>query len=70
MTEGKVYRVSYWDPCNGMNSRSQNKGLFRSREAAEAYVNERIGKPGSAKRLDPNNWERDSYSITEVEVSG
>jgi hypothetical protein len=68
--ESKAFRVWYWDPCNGMNSRSQDKGLFKSREAAQKFINDRVGEPGSVKRLSPDNWERDSYSIQEVEFSG
>ncbi len=65
----KVYQVWYWDPCNGMGGRSDNKGLFTTREAAQAFINERVGEPGSVKRNDPNNWEHDAYRITEVEVN-
>lgn len=64
-----VYQVSYWDPCNGIGGRSQDKGLFATREAAEKFINDRVGEPGSAQRLDPNNWDRDAYSITEKEVA-
>lgn len=69
-TDGKVYQVWYWDPCNGIGGRSQSKGLFVTREAAQEYINERVGEPGSAKRLNPNNWERDAYRISEMKVQG
>ena len=65
----KVYRVWYWDPCNGIGGRSQDKGLFGNRQAAQKYINDRVGEPGSAQRLNPDNWDRDAYRITEEEVS-
>jgi hypothetical protein len=65
-----VYRVWYWDPCNGINGRSADKGMFSTREAAQKYINDRVGEPGSARRLNPDNWERDSYTIQEVPVHG
>lgn len=63
-----VFRVSYWDPCNGINGRSQDKGVFSTREAAQKYINDRVGIPGSMKRLNPDNWDRDAYRITEIPV--
>lgn len=68
--DGKVFQVWYWDPCNGIGGRSENKGIYKSREAAQAFINERVGEPGSPKRLDPNNWDRDAYRISEIEVKG
>ena len=68
VTDSKVYQVRYWDPCNGIGGRSQSKGHFATREAAERFINDKVGEPGSAKRLDPNNWDRDAYSISEIEV--
>jgi hypothetical protein len=65
-----VFRVSYWDPCNGINGRSADKGLFASRELAQAYINERVGEPGSPQRLNPDNWDRDAYRIIEIPVQG
>jgi hypothetical protein len=62
----KVYRVWYWDPCNGMNSRSEDKGIFATLDAAQTYVNERIGEPGSTRRKD--NWDHDAYRIQTIEV--
>jgi hypothetical protein len=64
----QVYRVWYWDPCNGIGGRSQDKGIFHSREAAQAYINDKVGAPGSSRRMDPDNWERDSYRIEPIEV--
>lgn len=66
-----VFKVTYFDPCNGMNSSSVSKGLFDTRESAESYINEKIGMPGSAKRLNPNNLDAvtNAYRIKELEMS-
>lgn len=57
----KVYSVSYWDPCNGMQGRSENRGLFATRELAQSYVEPRIqGK---------DNWDKNAYTIHEIEVA-
>ena len=68
MSDDTPCRVWYWDPCNGIGGRSQEKGFFKNRQAAQEYINERVGEPGSRRRLDPNNWERDSYRIEELDV--
>lgn len=67
-SEEELVRVWYWNPCNGIGGRSEDKGVF-TKEAAERYINERVGEPGSAKRNNPNNWDRDAYSMVPVEVN-
>lgn len=66
--ENRVFRIWYWDPCNGMGGRSKDCGTFKHRKDAEAFINEQVGEPGSPKRLDENNWDRDAYRVEVIEL--
>jgi hypothetical protein len=52
-----IFKVTYWDPCNGMGGTTKTKGYFLTEKMAQRYI-----APLAV------GWDHDAYRIHPIEV--